>query len=360
LISKNWLGECWRITTPGRFGSLPFAEEQGTQTMMLRHCNTYFAALTLVLAVGATASAQPRGKLLPEGAEKKTVTIYSDGTKMIGDLYLPSGLQKADKRPAVVFCNGTAGTRRGTPAKLAPHFLEAGFVFLAFDYRGWGESDGKLLPVEPLPKPDAKGEVTVKVRVVRWQMDFADQTQDIRAAISFLRGEPSVDPERIGIMGSSYGGGLVTWVAANDPRVKCVVAQVPGMGGGRGLAAEQKMYELATKQARGETEPVPFETGKPTGAMARYAHMRYNTSKSIGFSAFEAAAKIKAPMLLVLAEKEELMDNKQNGVKVYEIIKDHQGQEGCSGRAAHHQGNHALRHLPGRIRGGNETGTGVV
>jgi len=288
--------------------------------MMLRHRNTCLAILTLVLVVGETAFAQPRAKTLPDGAEKKTVTIYSDGTKMVGDLYLPPGMQKADKRPAVVFCAGTAGTRRGTPTQLAPYFLDAGFVFLAFDYRGWGDSDGKLLPVEPLPKLDAKSEVTVKARVVRWQMDFADQTQDIRAAISFVAGEPGVDPERIGIMGTSYGGGLVTWVAANDPRVKCVVAQVPGMGGGRGPAAEQRMYELATKQARGETEPIPFETGKPTGAMARYEQIRYNPAKGIGFSPIEAAAKIKVPMLLVLAEKEELMDNKQNGGKVYEII----------------------------------------
>jgi dipeptidyl aminopeptidase/acylaminoacyl peptidase len=277
-------------------------------------------ALVVVVALPVGAFAQPKAKPLPEGAEKKTVTIYSDGTKMVGDLYLPQGMQKADKRPAVVFCAGTAGTRRGTPTQLAPYFLDAGFVFLAFDYRGWGDSDGKLVPVEPLPKPDAKSEVTAKVRVVRWQMDFADQTQDIRAAISFVAGEPGVDPERIGILGTSYGGGLVTWVAANDPRVKCVVAQVPGMGGGRGPAAEQRMYELATKQARGETEPVPFETGKPTGAMVRYEQMRYNPAKGIGFSPIEAAAKIKVPTLLVLAEKEELMDNKQNGAKVYEII----------------------------------------
>ena len=236
---------------------------------------------------------------------------------MSGDLYLPPGFQKSDMRPAIVFCSGTAGTKRGTPTRMAPYFLKAGFVFLAFDYRGWGDSDGKLLPVEPLPKPDAKGEVTVKARVVRWQMDFADQTQDIRAAISFLVGEPGVDPERIGILGTSYGGGLVTWGAAHDPRVKCVVAQVPGMGGGRGPNAEKRQYELLTKQARGETEPVPFETGK----MAQHGQIRYNPAKGIGYSPIEAAAGIKVPMLLVLAEKEELMDNQQNGVKVYKIIK---------------------------------------
>jgi len=287
-----------------------------------RQRTAFFTTIAFVLAMATTASAQQKTNSLPAGAEKKTVTIFSDGTKMVGDLYLPAGLQKGDKRPAVVFCAGTAGTRRGTPTQMAPYFLEAGFVFLAFDYRGWGDSDGKLLPLEALPKPDAKGEVTVKTRVVRWQMDFADQTQDIRAAISFVAGEPNVDPERIGILGTSYGGGLVTWVGANDTRVKCVVAQVPGMGGGgRGPAADKRMQDLASKQARGEIEPVPFETGKPSGQMAKYAQMRYNPAKSLGFSAFEAAAKIKAATLLVVAEKEELLDNKQNGIKVYEIIK---------------------------------------
>src|SRR6516162_11848948 len=55
--------------------------------------------------------------------------------------------------------------------------------------------------------------------------------------------------------------------------------------------------------------------------MARYEQMRYNPAKGIGFNPIEAAANIKVPMLLVLAEKEELMDNKQNGAKVYEVIK---------------------------------------
>lgn len=290
--------------------------------MIWRHCNAHLAGLILLLAMAATASSQQKAKPLPDGTEKKTVAIYSDGTKMMGDLYLPAGLRKGDKRPAVVFCAGTAGVKSGTPTQMAPYFLDAGFVFLAFDYRGWGDSDGKLIPLEPLPKPDAKGEVTVKARVVRWQMDFTDQTEDIRAAISYVAGEPNVDPERIGIIGTSYGGGLVICVGALDARVKCVVAQVPGMGGGgRGPAADKRMYDLFTKQARGETEPVPFETGKPTGQMAKYAQMRYNPARTLGFNAFESAAKIKAPTLLVLAEKEELMDNKQNGVKVYDIIK---------------------------------------
>jgi dipeptidyl aminopeptidase/acylaminoacyl peptidase len=191
---------------------------------------------------------------------------------------------------------------------------------LAFDYRGWGESDAKLMLTEPMPKPDAKGEVAVKARPIRWQMDLADQTLDIRCALSFLAGEPCVDAERIGVFGTSYGGGLVTWVAGNDRRVKCLVAQVPGMGGGRGLAAQKYASDLAVKQARGETEPVPFETGKLTGKMAAYPQMRVNPAKGIGYSAIEAATKIKAPTMILVAEKEELMNNAENGKRVFDIV----------------------------------------
>jgi hypothetical protein len=262
----------------------------------------------LVAFAGSPAAHAQKADPLPEGAQKKAVTIYCDGIKMQGDLYVPADFKKDDKGPAVIFCNGTGGSRKCTPTKLATNFVKAGYVFLAFDYRGWGDSDGKLQPVEALPKPDDKGEVTVKAKVARWQMNYADQTEDIRAAISYVSGEPGVDKDRIGIMGSSYGGGLVTWVAGNDPRVKCVVAQVPGMGG-RGPQAEKAAYALATKQARGETEPIPFETGKLGGQMAKYENMRANPARSIGFSAVDAAAKIKVPALFVVAEKEELSNN---------------------------------------------------
>lgn len=168
---------------------------------------------------------------LPDNVERRPVTIWSDGTKMAGDLYLPKDRKPADKLPAVVFISGTGGTKKGSPARMAPMLVNSGYVFLAFDYRGWGESDSRLMMLEPMPEPDEKGEVSVKARAIRWQMDFADQCADIRAAISFVEGEPAVDASRIGVIGTSYGGGLATWIAANDPRVKCAVAQVPGMGG---------------------------------------------------------------------------------------------------------------------------------
>jgi poly(3-hydroxybutyrate) depolymerase len=37
---------------------------------------------------------------------QRTVSFYSEGTKMEGDLFLPSDLKSAERRPAVVLCHG--------------------------------------------------------------------------------------------------------------------------------------------------------------------------------------------------------------------------------------------------------------
>jgi dienelactone hydrolase len=257
---------------------------------------------------------------LPEDVERRDVVIWSDGTKMAGDLYVPKGIESERKLPAVVFIAGTGGTKKASAARMGPLFAKSGFAFLAFDYRGWGESESKLLMLEPMPEPNETGEVTVKARAIRWQMDFDDQYFDIQAAIAFVAGEPCIDATRIGIIGTSYGGGLATWTAAHDSRVKCAAAQVPGMGGGKTAAAERRAYDLLTRQARSETEPVPYEQGAPGGKMAAYSHMRYNIAKGIGFDVIKAAEKITIPMLIVDAEKEELMSTAENGRRVADIL----------------------------------------
>ena len=281
---------------------------------------TMLSSLAVLVCLQALVAQSPGTPDAAKSPAPRQVTLWSDGTRMAGDLYVPADWKEGEKRSAVLFCAGTAGTKNGNGALYATRFVKEGFVVLAFDYRGWGESDCKLMMTEPMPQADADGLVTVKARPVRWQMDLADQTLDIRCAISFLAGEPCVDAKRIGLFGTSYGGGLVAWVAANDPRVKCVVAQVPGMGGGRGPAALQYAFDLSVKQARGETEPVPIETGKLGGKMATYAQMRANPAKGLGYNPVEASAKITAPTMTVVAEKEDLMSNEENGKRAFELL----------------------------------------
>jgi len=257
---------------------------------------------------------------LPKAVERRAVTIWSDGTRMAGDLYLPRDRKTDQKLPSIVFANGTGGSKRKLPARLGPVFAENGYAFLAFDYRGWGESDSKLMMVKPMPETDESGEVTVKARALRWHVDFADQVEDIRNAVAFLAGEPGLDGSRIGLFGTSYGGGLVTWVGAYESRVKCIVMQVPGMAAGRSGKDPFPPYALKVKQARGETEPVPYKTQRRGKKGSRYYHMRYNTAKSIDYIPVEAAKQIKVPTLIVDAEKEELLNVNRNGKLVAGIL----------------------------------------
>jgi dipeptidyl aminopeptidase/acylaminoacyl peptidase len=286
--------------------------------LLLSATGTTSAQQVKTLAAARAAKYPP----LPDDVERVSVTIWSDGTRMAGDLYRPKDLKPTDKLPAIVFVHGTGGVKKaGFATRLGAAFAQNGYLFLVFDYRGWGESESKLLMLEKMPDPDEKGEVTVKARAVRWQMDFQDQITDIRNAIAFMAGEPNADRERIGVFGTSYGGGLTSWTAAYDPRVKCAAVQVPGMGGGRGPLYYRNAYGLMTRQARGETEPVPYEQGAPTGKMATYAHMRYNIAKDVAFDAIRAAQDVKVPMLIIDAGNEELMDTKENGGRVAEILK---------------------------------------
>jgi dipeptidyl aminopeptidase/acylaminoacyl peptidase len=209
-----------------------------------------------------------------------------------------------------VLCHGWGGTKQHLNSiKLPQRLAEAGFVVLAFDYRGWGESESRVVVKEGLPKE--KGEVTARVQVIREVVDPFDEAWDIHHAIDFLQGEPGVDPRRLGLWGSSYGGGLVVWVAAHDERVKCVVSQVAvqdsrALSGSRMASfprTPEEMRLLATQQARGEAEPIP-QTIDATPGLRGTPH----SSKMSYFAPVELAQRIKVPVLLIDAENEELWD----------------------------------------------------
>ena len=61
----------------------------------------------------AEAKAQEYRPLLPENVERRNVTIWSDGTRMAGDLYLPKQIKPEDKLPTIVFIHGDWRNKEG-------------------------------------------------------------------------------------------------------------------------------------------------------------------------------------------------------------------------------------------------------
>ena len=43
----------------------------------------------------------------------RTVTLYSEGVKLEGDLFLPDGMKPGERRPGIVLCHGFSGIRAG-------------------------------------------------------------------------------------------------------------------------------------------------------------------------------------------------------------------------------------------------------
>lgn len=286
----------------------------------MKRGSSRLALLALVSLVLTTPGASCAAELY-YGAEPVPVTIWSQGTRMAGQVWRAKGAggEEAGKRPAILLAHGWGGLREHLDTTYAPKFAAAGFVVLSFDYRGWGESEGRLVAVEPLPAPDEQGRVTVTARVIREVVDPWDQLEDLRAALAVLRSEPDVDPARIGIWGTSFGGGHAVTMAATE-RFAAAVAQVGSQGGGEApaeLLAHAR--RRAQEKARGELDPplpqgidqVPGLNGTP------------DVARMTSYRPLDFADQVRVPTLFIDMQDEELFDRKQNGLAAYERIKAH-------------------------------------
>ena len=194
---------------------------------------------------------------LPEGVTTRQVTFYKDGgTSLYGKLFLPRAFSARGAWPAVVVGHGINALSIGIE-KYAARFAERGLVAMAIDYQSYGFSgsgsdDLRLLEPDPSVDTAAVTERRARVLLKRTNLNNIHEVEDFRAAVSFLQGEAGVDPQRIGIWGSSNGGTIVIAVAATDARVKAVVSQVSGAPpSARGPAAiDAPMLDDAIRRAR--------------------------------------------------------------------------------------------------------------
>lgn len=260
---------------------------------MPRILSRLLALFTLLLAsLGASAQLVER-----------EVTLWSEGVRISGYVMHPE-VPAGTRLPTVILSHGWGGTA-GLLRPEVERFARAGYFVLAFDYRGWGGSAGRLVRDEAGTDPTAQ-------RELREVVDPLDQAADIFSAVHWVMGDPLVDTKRVGLWGTSFSGGLVAYVAARDPRIRVIVSQVAWFGQPRAATPPEALARAesdATRRARGEIGyPAPGvrETGNLRGAPIRESFLRYAPIDDV-------AAMRGCAMLVIDAEKEELFDIREHG-----------------------------------------------
>jgi len=136
---------------------------------------------------------------------REDVEFTSHDAILQGWLFRPEGKLLT---PGIVMAHGFSAVREMFLDRYADAFAAAGFATLVYDHFGFGASGG-----EPRQSPTA-----------------SLQLEGYRDAVDWMRRQAQIDPDRIGIWGSSRSGGLVIALASEDLNIHCAVAQVPGFG----------------------------------------------------------------------------------------------------------------------------------
>src|SRR2546430_6379008 len=127
---------------------------------------------------------------------EEKISFQSDGLKLAGIVNTPEDLRPGERRPAFVVLHGFGGNKDGQgQTVVAKQFTQWGYVTIRIDFRGCGESEGE-----------------------HGRIICLDQVADTRNALTYLATRPEVDPERIGLVGSSFGAAVAVFTGGADRR----------------------------------------------------------------------------------------------------------------------------------------------
>lgn len=179
--------------------------------------------------------------------DRQALWFDSEGVALCGWLARPAAADAP--APLIILTHGLSGIVDLDLAEYAERFVAAGFACFAYDHRNWGRSAGWP----------------------RGESDPWRQVGDLREAISFVRTLPDIDPERIGLWGTSYAGGHVLTVSALDRRVRCAVSQVPLTSGSRTFESWVPADKRAAFRARLDADRDARRRGEPPAVTAAAA-----------------------------------------------------------------------------------------
>ncbi|MXX08348.1 MAG: lysophospholipase [Synechococcus sp. SB0673_bin_10] len=138
-----------------------------------------------------------------KGAIARSVSFDSHGNLLQGALYLPE--TAATPLPAVVVTGAWTTVKEQMAGTYARELAVRGYAALAFDFTGWGQSEGTPRYVE----------------------DPATKTADIHAAAALMAAREEIDPARIAGLGICASSGYMAAAVADDDKFQRVALVAP-------------------------------------------------------------------------------------------------------------------------------------
>jgi len=166
------------------------------------------------------------------------IRYQSGGLRIQGYFYQPAG---SGPFPTIIYNHGSreANERRPTPfVQIAALYTAAGYAVLVPERRGYGQSDGPAFS-------DAVGRHVGPELVDRLQAE----TDDVLAAVEYLKTVPAADTSRLGIVGWSLGGIVTLFAIARSHGFRAAIDQAGGVLTWRHSSALQEALTAAARAA---------------------------------------------------------------------------------------------------------------
>jgi dipeptidyl aminopeptidase/acylaminoacyl peptidase len=173
-------------------------------------------------------AAQPGGFQPPaqtQSVKAEKITLQSDGLSLVGYVYKPQG---PGPFPGIIWNHGSEDnpTESSEFDGVASLFVAAGYVVVDPVRRGQGGSQGTYISDDVKQYSQAHGHQAGLQYVV--QLFGSTQLDDELAGLTYMKSLSYVDPNRIAVVGCSYGGIMSLLGAESGAGYKAAVALSPG------------------------------------------------------------------------------------------------------------------------------------
>jgi len=189
--------------------------------------------------------------------------------KLSGILYLPN---KGGPFPVVIACHGLSTSKESRNTIMTyPELIKNGIAVFAFDFSGHGKSEGKF------------ENVTISQAI-----------DDLKSALNYIEKKKFIDNQKIGLLGSSFGGITSIFVAAKDKRIKVLALRSP--------TTDFKYSQDKRRNIKQWKKEGYIKYHDPYQGEVKLNYSYY--TDGIKYNAIKIAKRIKIPTIVVIGDKD--------------------------------------------------------